>query len=214
MLPPHFAAVLARIRSHLLGNAVAYAALFVALGGTSYAAATLPRNSVGEVQLRKASVSAAKIKSGAVTRAKIRGNAITSAKIKDGTLLTRDFAPGQLKIALKTVKGPAGPQGPPGATTVVIRSVGGAAGADGRYTATAVCSPGERAVGGGAALLGPAHTNDHVLMSRPGVTAGAGGFGAGSNVPVAGDTPTAWTAEVYSALSGRTLNVYVICAAP
>ena len=32
---------------HLRRNLVAYIALFVSLGGASYAAATLPRNSVG-----------------------------------------------------------------------------------------------------------------------------------------------------------------------
>ena len=90
----------------------------------------------------------------------------------------------------------------------------GSAGADGRYTGTAVCNSGERAVGGGAMLVGTANTNDHLLSSRPGVGAGTGGFGAGSNAPSSGDTPTAWTAEMYSAVAGRTLTVYVICAAP
>ena len=40
-----------RIVSHLRGNAVAYLALFVALGGTSYAVA-VPANSVGTRQIR------------------------------------------------------------------------------------------------------------------------------------------------------------------
>ena len=62
-------------------------------------------------------------------------------------------------------------------------------------------------------LVGAANTNDHLLSSRPDVGAGSGGFGAGSNAPAAGDTPTAWTAEIYSAVAGRTLQVYVICAA-
>jgi hypothetical protein len=95
---------------------------------------------------------------------------------------------------------------------VTVRSVSGSAGSDARYTATAACTSGERAVGGGATLVGSANTNDHLLSSRPGT--GAGGFGVGSTVPSGGDTPTAWTAEMYSAVSGRTLVVYVICAAP
>ena len=193
--------MLTRLRKHLLGNAVAYAALFVALGGTSYAAATLPKNSVGTAQ----------IKNGSITPAKLKNNSIPSTKIKNGTLVMTDFKPGALKVSVKTVKGP---QGPPGATNVQIRTVTGAAGSDARYTATAVCNAGERAVGGGAALIGGAHTNDHVMWTRPGLTTGSGGFGASSNVPNAGDTPNAWTAEVYSAVSGRTLSVYVICAAP
>ncbi len=198
---------LGRIGTHLSGNAIAYAALFIALGGTSYAAVRIPAHSVGTLQLQN----------GSVSNLKIRNNSITAAKIRDGSLLMKDFAPNQLRIAVKTAKGPAGPAGPPGApgaTKVAIRSVSGTAGSDGRYTSTAVCSAGERAVGGGAMLVGAANTNDHLLSSRPGVGAGAGGFGAGSNVPNAGDMPTAWTAEMYSAVSGRTLQVYVICASP
>jgi hypothetical protein len=49
--------MLAYLRRHHIG----LLALFIALGGTSYAAAKLPRNSVGTTQL----------KSGAVTEAKL-----------------------------------------------------------------------------------------------------------------------------------------------
>jgi len=53
-------------------------ALFVALGGTSYAAITsLPRNSVGTKQLRKNAVTGAKIKNGAVTAAKVNTVGLT-----------------------------------------------------------------------------------------------------------------------------------------
>jgi hypothetical protein len=50
-----------RILRHLRGNAVAYLALFVALGGTSYAAFSLPANSVGTKQLRNHSVTPIKL---------------------------------------------------------------------------------------------------------------------------------------------------------
>jgi hypothetical protein len=46
-------------------------ALFVALGGTTYAATSLPKNSVGTKQLKKNAVTAAKIRKGAVTARKI-----------------------------------------------------------------------------------------------------------------------------------------------
>jgi hypothetical protein len=52
-------------------------ALFVALGGTGYAALRLPRNSVGAKQLKKNSVTAQKIASGAVTAAKINTAGLT-----------------------------------------------------------------------------------------------------------------------------------------
>jgi hypothetical protein len=48
-----------------------FIALFVALGGTSYAATQLPRNSVGSGQIRAGAVTAAKIHNGAITSAKL-----------------------------------------------------------------------------------------------------------------------------------------------
>jgi len=55
-------------------NTIALLALFVALSGTTYAAANavLPKNSVGSKQLRKNAVTTPKIKNGAVTGAKIK----------------------------------------------------------------------------------------------------------------------------------------------
>jgi hypothetical protein len=51
--------------------AVSFVALVVALGGTSYAALNLPRNSVGTKQITNGAVTAQKIRNGAVTAAKI-----------------------------------------------------------------------------------------------------------------------------------------------
>jgi hypothetical protein len=69
-----------RIVSHLRGNAVAYLALFVALGGTSYAAANLPTGSVGTRQLRNHSVTPIKLDPG-----KIGASVRAWAVIQDGT---------------------------------------------------------------------------------------------------------------------------------
>jgi len=59
-------------------------ALIVALGGASYAALKIPRNSVGVNQLKKNSVSAPKLRKGSVN----------SAKVKDRSIRSRDLAPG------------------------------------------------------------------------------------------------------------------------
>jgi hypothetical protein len=67
---------------------VACIALIVALGGTSYAAIRLPRNSVGGKQLR--------------------ANAVTSGKVRNGSLTAKDFRSSALK------RGPRGAQGPKG----------------------------------------------------------------------------------------------------
>ena len=55
---------------------VAFAALLLAVGGTSYAAITLPANSVGTKQIKK--------------------NAVTGGKVKNRSLKAVDFATGQL----------------------------------------------------------------------------------------------------------------------
>jgi hypothetical protein len=93
---------MARIARHLsYANVTASLALFVALGGISWAAVALPRNSVGTKQLKK----------NAVTGRKIKGNAVTSAKVRNGSLLAADFRAGQLPAGSQ---GPTGPQGPRG----------------------------------------------------------------------------------------------------
>jgi hypothetical protein len=56
---------------------VAMTALFVALGGTGYAAFSLPQNSVGTKQLKRGAVTSAKIKNGAVTAAKLNVTGVT-----------------------------------------------------------------------------------------------------------------------------------------
>lgn len=73
---------------------VACIALFLALGGTSYAVTQLPRNSVGTAQLK--------------------ANAVTGAKVKAGSLDASDFRAGSLPAGAQGERGPAGPQGDPG----------------------------------------------------------------------------------------------------
>jgi hypothetical protein len=63
-------------------------ALFIALGGVSYAAAKLPKNSVGSAQIKKNAVISSKIKKNAVTGSKIKSQTITGEKIKLSTLGT------------------------------------------------------------------------------------------------------------------------------
>ena len=74
---------------------VSIVALLVALGGTSYAAVTLPKNSVGTAQLKK--------------------NAVISSKVKNGSLKAADFAAGQLKAGPKGDTGTTGTTGATGA---------------------------------------------------------------------------------------------------
>ena len=92
----------ARLRRHRPSPAmvVALVALFVALGGSSYAAIALSKNSVRSKH----------IVNGQVKRADIRSDAINSSKVELFSLRANDFRPGEL------------PQGAPGATNVRVRA--------------------------------------------------------------------------------------------
>jgi hypothetical protein len=57
---------MSRALNHFKSNVIAYLALFVALGGTSYAAATLSAGSVGTRQLKNHSVTPVKLQKGSI----------------------------------------------------------------------------------------------------------------------------------------------------
>jgi hypothetical protein len=86
------------------GTVVAYVSLFVALGGTSVAAATIANNAV---------VSSS-IKDGQVKTADLGTNVVTSAKVKAGSLLASDLKAGELPAAIPGPQGLVGATGPAG----------------------------------------------------------------------------------------------------
>lgn len=63
-------------------NVMATVAVFIALGGASYAAVNLPKNSVGTNQIRDLAIGAAKLKGGAITAPKIAKGAVNGSKIR------------------------------------------------------------------------------------------------------------------------------------
>jgi hypothetical protein len=200
------------VRVHHIG----LLALFVALGGTSYAAVKLPAGSVGATQLKT--------------------GAVTSAKVKDGSLVAKDFKRGQLvagAAGAAGVKGDAGATGPAGATGATgpqgASGAAGAAGAKGAAGATSVkvrtatattpnnsnggaeakCLAGERATGGGVRMGNGTITG--VSFFEPG---GVPTNGSGS-ASAADETPTGWSSSWYNQSgSTDTFTVFVLCAAP
>jgi hypothetical protein len=83
--------LLSKLRTRLTyANVVATLALFVALGGSSYAAI---------------SVTGKNVKNGSLTGKDIKNSSLTSSDVKNRSLLSKDFKSGQL---------PAGQQGPQG----------------------------------------------------------------------------------------------------
>jgi hypothetical protein len=69
-------------------NVMATIAVFLALGGSAYAASQLGKNSVGSKQLKKNAVTTAKVKNEAITAAKVKKGTLTGTQIKASTLGT------------------------------------------------------------------------------------------------------------------------------
>jgi hypothetical protein len=131
--------MLRRLTSRLsYANVIATLALFIALGGSSYAALKLPKNSVGSKQLK--------------------ANAVSSSKVKAGSLRASDFSQAQRRglQGPRGERGPAGQTGPTGPAgsfgSVTIRRLLNYNGSGG----VAECEAGEFAVGGGARDIQPA----------------------------------------------------------
>jgi hypothetical protein len=148
------ARVMKTLLRYLRSHHIALAALFVALGGTSYAAVAIPRNSVGATQLRQ--------------------NAVTSAKVRNGSLTAKDFKAGQLPAGKTGKTGATGAVGATGATGAV-GAVGpqGPAGATG---ATGAQGPqGERGPAGSATEepLSVRVTRTSTAFSVPSTTSGS-----------------------------------------
>ena len=68
---------------------VACAALFVSLGGASYAAMTIPNNSVGAAQIKKNAVTNSKLAANSVTYKKIAPNTVGAVRANLGQLQHR-----------------------------------------------------------------------------------------------------------------------------
>ena len=181
------------------GNVVGTLALFVALGGTSYAALTITGKNV---------------KNSSLTGVDIRNSSLTTADIKDRSLLRADFKAGQLPAGPQGAKGDKGDKGDPG-----LNGANGAAGATGSAGATNVttrlktqslavgendltvaCLAGERAVGGG----GNTPAND------PEVTIVASNPFPATNAT----TPTGWTMRFVVTGIAHTFTTSVVCTSP
>jgi hypothetical protein len=209
--------MLAYARRHHL----ALLALFFAMGGTSYAAVTLPHNSVGTTQIKAQAVTLAKINSGAVRSLK----GATGRQGPQG----RTGATGVTGVT--GPQGPQGPQGDAGATgptgttgatgatgaggpqgpagvvgTITVRTATATVPTNNEAPGSAACNSGEVAVGGGASIGADGGSGSGVVngttleTSRPN--------------PASGTNPTGWFAIMANTSgSDQTFTVYVECAA-
>jgi hypothetical protein len=77
--------MLTSIRTHVRTNLVGYVALFIALGGSTYAAATIGAGDVKNDAIRSRHIKTDAVKSGA-----IKANQVKSAEVADGSLVDDD----------------------------------------------------------------------------------------------------------------------------
>lgn len=204
-----------RLRKPSPAIVVSCIALSVALGGTSYAAVSLPKNSVGSKQLK--------------------ANAVSTGKVKNGSLTKKDFKSGSLPAGAKGATGAAGPAGPAGQTgpagaTGPAGTPGtpGATGSTGAatvqtLTATAdlpdgmkasygvLCPAGQQAIGGGGRGDDLSSQETEMTSSRPQIS------GTNTEPPVNGQGFTGWRITVTNKTGGVTAGirpqVWAVCVA-
>jgi hypothetical protein len=215
-----------KLKRHLsVANVLSCIALFVALGGTAFAAMKLGPNQVKAVNIAKQ----------AVTNAKIKRQAVTSGKIKDGSVNALDIGAGQVtgeKIATGAVTGKKIARKAVSPRTIAEEAVTGgklaneavtasklsaslyaqlvrnvtyvntssASNSEPNKTATASCPAGKQAIGGGVRLEGE--------LAEVSVT--------GSYPVSSGTLRTGWEAIAHETGGGQpgawSVTAFVVCA--
>ena len=107
-----------QIHAYLRQNVLGLVAIFIALGGVSWAASSLPRNSVTSVQIRN----------GAVKGSDLAPNSVGGSKVPDGSLGGADIDEASLSLPPTTPGGAAGGDltGAYPSPQIAANSVGGA----------------------------------------------------------------------------------------
>jgi hypothetical protein len=175
-----------KLRSYRPGHAtvVAYLALFVALGGSSYAALSVGSSNIRDGSIRSVDIGTGQVRSANILNNDVQGidianGTIRSQDVQDHSLLAGDFAPGQLPQGPQGAQGLKGDTGDPGkdgkdgtngtngATNVrkVIASPPTSVEADKNGSSSAPCDqPGEHVTGGGYIIyLGSTDVSINVL---------------------------------------------------
>ena len=177
---------------------VACIALVVALGGVSYAAVRLPKNSVGSTQVMNGSLQKADLSKRAV--ASLHGtNGAQGPQGVQGPTGPGGATGTQGAQGIPGIQGPKGDKGDPGAAlpNVTVRETTFSLAPGQEQGAFRTCNPGERATGGGVVFSDP----DNMIVT------------GSSPSPIVG-TPTAWWGEGKNGgASAGTIYIYAICAA-
>jgi hypothetical protein len=185
---------------------VAFVALGVGLGGTSYAVTRLPDSSVGTEQLKTKAVTRSRIRDSAIVSAKVAKDALTGADIAERSLGTvpsatraadaqhaaqADHATAADHASSAAVLDLVIYRAAPGSVEAAAPATDTTPGSTTEATATARCDPGQHATGGGVQ-----------------VEEGSG-LVIGDNFP---SSSTSWTGRVENAdPAAHTFTVFVIC---
>ena len=175
---------------------VALLALFVALGGSGYAAVKISGK-----QIKNRSIAAEKLKLGTLTGKEVKDGSIRVTDLQRG--LPAGGSPGQLGQP-----GSPGIQGPPGISELRVATAESAYNSDVRNAARAVCPIGMKAIGGGGQITAAALPNPiTILRSSP---ASGDDF-----LLTSGAVPDGWYFEAFES-AAFTLNwgvtAYALCA--
>jgi hypothetical protein len=218
--------MLKRMRARVTSaHVIAMIALFVALGGSSYAAVTISasqiaNNSIPGSKLKANSVPASKLRNNSITGGKLRNNTISRAKLRTDALVTNGGGNITTPESSTGTTGPRGPQGPAGP-----RGLTGATGATGAQGAQG--AQGDTGAQGAAGVsqfvpVSNSATVDATGSASTSVSCGDGQALYGTNfttsvvVPQAsavasapGESPS-YTVTI-TAAEGTVLEVYGIC---
>jgi hypothetical protein len=184
-------------------NVAATLALFVALGGTSFAAVKLTGADV-----RNGTVTGSDLRNESVKGRDVSG--LTGRDVKNGSVTSSDLAAlvGADLKAGQLAAGPAGPQGPAGTTQALTRRAAEVALAPGEAEdIIATCLPGEVAVGGGGIHDGTPSDLIALMYSHP--------LEADGSPPEDGERATGWLIgghHTFHGVGDLGMTAYVLCA--
>jgi len=184
------------------GTAVAYLALFAALGGSAYAAVTVTGKNI-----KDGTVTGRDVKNASLGKNKLSATAVSSLTGQRGPAGPQgpkgdSGEPGPAgptgTTGPKGETGPAGPQGPPGAQgpsgisgwQYVVSNPGVSVPPNDVRTATVYCPGGKKALGGGVSRSG----GGYVVSTAP------------------TDGGTGWSGALLAGSSATTMYAWVICA--
>ena len=154
-------------------NIVAVLALFLALGGSVYAAS----NKINGRKIKPRSIPANRIKARSLTGAQIKARTLTGAKVKPGSLTGK-------QVVGRRLPGSRAPSPAGGQSAVPTKPRPG--GAPRGTSTTAACPPGLRVIGGGAVV-----SNDlHAYVNDSGPQASRTGWEATARAETDGVTMT------------------------